>query len=185
MTPICGQVAPPAQDGNHANSANAISSRTIPGLLCNMSLGVQTSQGAQSVPEYLREKNRTCLFWVTLSLGSSRGFWQYLGSPVPREELSLTTGSGWNTARNSYIAVLAGASPVLAPSRRGANALLLILNPKKQVWLVSFYKWLAQGYSAGNRQSRIITQVQILLPHHTTHTSSDGLGASLCFLSET
>lgn len=49
-------------------------------------------------------------------------------------------------ARSYYISVTAGASYVLAPCECGANMLLLIPNPKKQVWFVLFYKWLAQRY---------------------------------------
>ena len=55
VTRICGRVAPLSQASNHADSERHLS-RTIPGLLCNTSLGVQTSQGAQSVPGHPRKK---------------------------------------------------------------------------------------------------------------------------------
>lgn len=103
----------------------------------------------------------------------------------PARGAVITTVSRWNTAKNYHVAVMAGAPYVPAPCGRGANMLLLIPNPKKQVWLVLFYKWLAQEYATGNWQSRIRTQVQILLPHHTTHMSSGSQGSLLYSPSET
>lgn len=132
-----------------------------------MSLGVWTSQEAQSVPEHPRKKTGRSFSGSLIHCAPVEGYDNALEIQTQSTTV-ITAASGWDAARNYHIAVMAGASHVLALCRRGTNTLLPTASPKKQVWLVQVYKWPAQGYSAGNWQSRIGTQVQILFPHYTT-----------------
>lgn len=119
-----------------------------------MSLGVWTSQEAQSVPEYPRKKTGRSFSGSPIHCAPVEGYDNALEIQTQATTV-ITAASGWDAARNYHIAVMAGASHVLALCRRGTNTLLPTASPKKQVWLVQVYKWPAQGYSAGNWQSRI------------------------------